>query len=230
MVGAGLALLGALASNPAAGIIVPCGNQPERERIRIERALQTIRSSIDPCGGSSEVSELLREVETCPTGRYEICIDRTATRNVFDRPSGAHRRSQTRTITWNPDLRAEIEQGCGGDPGFPVVRDPIASLLHELAHAAQDCRGLDPREHEFDAVRIENIYRRATRSCQRTRYGADFLPTSMLLSCEPGGCVCRPPTDSASAGTTLTPQHGADAQAADSLSGRSRERGQPATP
>jgi hypothetical protein len=43
-----------------------------------------------------------------------------------------------------------------------MLRDPTASLVHELAHAAQDCSGLNPGEHELEAVRIENIYRRAS--------------------------------------------------------------------
>jgi hypothetical protein len=54
----------------------------------------------------------------------------------------------------------------------------------------QDCRGLDPVEHEFEAVRIENIYRRGRGLCQRTRYGQERLPSAMLVSCEPDNCLC----------------------------------------
>src|SRR5207244_3501709 len=95
--------------------------------------------------------------------------------------------------TWNPALFTAVEHGCGGNPAKPVLRDATASLLHELAHAAQDCDGLDPDAHELEAVRIENIYRRAAGVCQRTRYGEDRLPAEMVRICEPGRCLCSAP-------------------------------------
>jgi hypothetical protein len=98
--------------------------------------------------------------------------DRTDTsdRNWFDRPNGDPTR--IRTITWNRGWPPPIEFSCDGDPGKPVLRDATASSC-ELAHAAQDCDGLDPTANEFDAVRIESIYRRAAGLCQRTVYGTD---------------------------------------------------------
>ncbi len=71
-----------------------------------------------------------------------------------------------------------------------MLRDPTASLLHEVVHAVQDCEGLEPSEHEFEAVRVENIYRRDRHLCQRTRYGEQILPAAMLVACEPGRCSC----------------------------------------
>src|SRR5262249_55048590 len=69
------------------------------------------------------------------------------------------------------------------------------SLLHELAHAAQDCAGLNPGDHELEAVYIENIYRRAAGLCQRTSYGDEPLPATMVKLCGPGECGCGPPRD-----------------------------------
>jgi len=46
------------------------------------------------------------------------------------------------------------------------------------------------RGNEFEAVRIENIYRRARRMCQRTRYGDQLLPADMLVGCDPDHCRC----------------------------------------
>jgi hypothetical protein len=99
---------------------------------------------------------------------------------VFDRPVDHHGRPLRRTIGWNPALRSELEPGRDGDPGEPLRRDPTASLLHELVHAAHDCQGLNPGEHEFEAVRIENIYRRAAGLCQRPGYGDEPLPASAV--------------------------------------------------
>ena len=65
-----------------------------------------------------------------------------------------------------------------------VTRDPTASLLHEIVHAVHDCEGLDPGAHELDAVRIENIYRRAAGLCQRTGYGDVPLPAAMVRVCD----------------------------------------------
>jgi len=73
-----------------------------------------------------------------------------------------------------------------------VLRDPAASLLHELAHAADDCRGLNPGEHELEAVRVENVYRRAAGLCQRAGYGDDALPRAFVKECSPAHCSCAP--------------------------------------
>src|SRR5262249_40947911 len=78
---------------------------------------------------------------------------------------------QTGTIVWNPELRSELEAGCDGDATREVTRDPVASLLHELVHAVDDCEGRDAASRELDAVRLENVYRRAAGLCQRTAYG-----------------------------------------------------------
>jgi len=95
------------------------------------------------------------------------------------------------TITWNPGLKTIVERGCRGDAAAPVRRDPTASLLHEVVHAVQHCNGLDPTQHELEALRIENIYRRSRGFCQRTRYGDLPLPMEMAVACEPGNCGCR---------------------------------------
>ena len=165
----------------------PC-NGPE-EQIRIARALDQIATRVDPCGESPRVQELLEKVRRCRAATYQICIDVTAERNWFDRPDEVEPHA-VRTIKWNPSLHNELEPACDDGSNQPVLRDPIASLLHELAHAAQDCDGLNPAEHEFEAVRIENIYRRAAGLCQRSKYGDDRLPNEMLKSCAPGNCSC----------------------------------------
>src|SRR5262249_19576092 len=145
----------------------------------VEDAIHRIHESVDPCGETGAVRAVLRRLERCG---YEVRTSTTAEQNLFDR----------RTITWNPDLRSQLEPACDDDPATPVLRDPTASLLHELVHAADDCEGLNPGEHELDAVRIENIYPRAAGLCQRTRYGDAPLPASTTRSCaDPtgtGGC------------------------------------------
>ena len=135
---------------------------------RIAAALYQIRRSVDPCGESTEVARVLDRFERC--AGYEIRTSTTVDRNLFYR----------RLITWNPDLRSELEPACAGEPARPLLRDPTASLLHEFVHAAQACEGRSP--DELEAVRIENIYRRAAHLCQRTGYGDTPLPTT---ACEP---------------------------------------------
>src|SRR6185295_2312355 len=128
--------------------------------------------------------------DDCKKRRYRICTSSTLPRNEFDRPA---RRDGIRTITWNPELRSELEDSCEDDPAQPVLRDPDASLLHELVHAVQDCAGLNPGEHELEAVRIENIYRRAAGLCQRHSYGDLPLPVAMVKVCSGNNCPCSPP-------------------------------------
>ena len=142
----------------------------EPEAGAVADAIRRIEESVDPCGETGAVRSVLRRLERCG---YDVRTSATAERNLFDR----------RTITWNPDLRSELEPACEDDPATPVLRDPTASLLHELVHAADDCEGRNPGEHELDAVRIENVYRRAAGLCQRTRYGDAPLPASMTRRC-----------------------------------------------
>jgi hypothetical protein len=150
--------------------------------------LVQVEGSIDPCGETAELVDLVREFRRCAPKGYRICLNLESQRNSTD--PGKKAAGLSTTITWNPELRTELERGCDGDSQRPVLRDPIASLLHEVVHAVQDCRGLNPVEHEFEAVRIENIYRRGRGLCQRTRYGETHLPSTMLVSCEPGNCLC----------------------------------------
>ena len=150
---------------------------------RIVEALTRLRASVDPCGESGQVLAVLDRVEHCARATYEICTSRTADRNLFYRPTAAPGRNAPRIITWNPDLRSELERGCDGNPSQSVTRDPVASLLHELVHALEDCEGLEPGEHELEAVRIENIYRRSAGLCQRRRYGEELLPPAMSTTC-----------------------------------------------
>lgn len=172
---------------------LPCNNQ---DRDRLDRSLAQIRQRIDPCGESPLIAELLAKVQRCQV-TYTICADYDSSINSFYRPPDDASGPQPRTISWNPRLRTQLESSCDGDPNHPVLRDPTASLLHELAHAAQDCDGLDPAEHEFEAVRIENIYRRAHGLCQRSAYGDTPLPVAFVKTCAPGHCGCAAPQDPA---------------------------------
>jgi hypothetical protein len=164
----------------------------------VVQALADIQISVDPCGQSTEIGDLLEKFRACAQNAYPVCIDRAAERNSTDR---AQVEGGLRVfITWNPGLESELQTGCGSDPARPVRRDPKASLLHEIAHVVQDCDGLDPNAHELEAVRIENIYRRARNLCQRTAYGTQLLPDSMIMQCEPGHCTCVPGVDTQLAG------------------------------
>ncbi len=181
-----------LASAPADSQLIPCSNEADTRLIA--NALLDIQQSVDPCGESAELIALMEDLRGC-TKPYRICSDLKSGRNVFDRPIDPHGEVLPRTITWNPELRSELELGCDGDPRKPVQRDPAASLLHELVHAVQDCKGLNPGEHEFEAVRVENIYRRAAGLCQRRTYGDDLLPPEMVRICSVGECPCSTPGD-----------------------------------
>ncbi len=162
----------------------------------IEAALARIAASVDPCGESPEVRGVVATVRACAAATYEIRVSGAAARNLFDRLPAEPGQRPTRIITWNPDLTSDLETGCDGDPTKPVRRDPTASLVHELAHAAYDCLGIDAGPLEFEAVRIENIYRRAAKLCQRSYYGDDPLPATLLKTCDAVHCTCNPPNGS----------------------------------
>ena len=185
-------LLVALVAAAAAPAVaqVPCTAENAEQ---LDAALARIAASRDPCGQSDQVRAVLDTLRHCPR-TYRVCIDPEISRNMFDRPTD-DRAESARTISWNPTLRTALENSCDGDGGEPVRRDPTASLLHELVHAAHDCLGWDPGAHELDAVRVENIYRRAAGLCQRTRYGDALLPADSLIACAPGHCTCvaQPP-------------------------------------
>ncbi len=169
-----LAAVLTFATTSRAGGMVECGNRADVRRI--DDALAALRGSVDPCGGSDEILATLEAFERCPSARYAICTG-DARRNLFERPAGV----ALGTITWNPGLRSDLEPARGGRAA--VARDPVASLLHEIAHAAQDCAGLNPGEHELEAVRVENVYRRAAGLPQRTRYGDLVLPPAAASGC-----------------------------------------------
>lgn len=181
----GLLLLGSVTGIGAE--LVPC-RQPT-DAARVGEALARLRGTADPCGESAEVTAVLDMLAGCRAGRYEICVTADADRNLFDRPNA---RDGVRTIRWNPDLRSELEPRCAVR-ATAVHREPTASLLHELVHAAHDCAGLDPGRHELEAVRIENVYRRAAGLPQRAGYGPDMLPALMRRACDPGACPCNVP-------------------------------------
>jgi len=178
--------------------MVPCRRASDARQV--DEALARLRGANDPCGESAEVTAALDALAGCRTARYEICVSPSADRNLFDRPSS---RDEIRTIVWNPGLSSELEPRCepGGDP---LRREPTASLLHEIVHAAHDCAGLDPGQLELEAVRVENIYRRAAGLRQRAAYGSERLPAGMTRSCEPGACTCDLPASVAAAGTAET--------------------------
>jgi len=176
-----------------------CGTGPDLELV--SAAFEQMQQSIDPCGDSGEIRSLLAAFQRCAKSTYRICTDPTASRNYFDRPSGPRDTAITRAITWNPALRTDLEAQCDDDPSLPVRRDPIASLLHELVHAVQDCDGLNPGEHELEAVRIENIYRRSTGLCQRGGYGEARLPPEAVKTCGAHSCPCSVPSESVEVAT-----------------------------
>jgi len=188
----------AIASLALAVLVAPPAARPRpaphRHAAGVAAALRRIETSVDPCGETATMLAVLARLDGC---RYEIRTSATADRNLFDRPA---------TITWNPDLRSALEPSCD--------RDPTASLLHELVHAVDECEGRNPGEHELEAVRIENIYRRAAGLCQRTRYGGDVLPASMTRECGRDRCTCGVPT--ASQPPTLVRAPASEGVAADS--------------
>jgi hypothetical protein len=206
-------------ATPSSAQLVACRNSADL----IASAVARVRSSIDPCGESVEVQQILDTVERCVRNTYEVCADTEIARNVFDRPVAHRGETPIRTITWNPELTTELETTCAGDPTQPLLRDPTASLLHELVHAAQDCGGLNPGEHELEAVRVENIYRRAAGLCERSGYGEELLPASMMASCSPRPCSCSTPTGNDVApeppDTTMARAHTIDSREGEGMNG-----------
>ena len=172
-----LAEMLAIASLVLAVLVAPPaarpGPVPHRRTGGVAAAIRRIETSVDPCGETSTVLAVLERLDGCG---YQIRTSATAERNLFDRDA----------ITWNPELRSELEPSCD--------RDPTASLLHELVHALDACDGRNPGERELEAVRIENIYRRAAGLCQRTRYGNDRLPAAMVRECTRERCTCKVPS------------------------------------
>src|SRR5262245_56518983 len=69
----------------------------------VTAALRRIEASVDPCGETATVRAVLQKLDAC---RYEIRTSMTAARNLYDR----------RAITWNPELRSELEPRCDRDP------------------------------------------------------------------------------------------------------------------
>ena len=187
-----------LAAAGAQAALVPC-RQPA-DTGKVADALDRLRHSVDPCGESPQVLAVIERLEHCASARYEICTDGITRRNLLE----PHDADEPGTIIWNPTLRSELERGCDGDPARPVARDPVASLLHEMVHAADDCEGRDANANELDAVRIENIYRRAAGLCQRTAYGDTPLAAETVKLCSPGHCECSSAAG-ASAGQPMPP-------------------------
>jgi hypothetical protein len=172
------AVLALLWSGIAGAQLAQCRTDDQR----IAAALARIQRAIDPCGESAQLREVVDRLDRCG---YQICTSTDADRNFFDRPLQVSGEDSRGTITWNPELRSALEDACDGDRTRALRRDPTASLLHELVHAGQECAGLNPGEHELEAVRIENIYRRAAGLCQRTGYGDTRLPPEMVKTCRP---------------------------------------------
>jgi hypothetical protein len=207
-----VAIAALLAAAIAHARLVPC-RQPA-DAAQIADAFDRIRRSVDPCGESPQVVAVVDRFERCTRARYEICTDGTASRNLLD----PHGEDEPGTIIWNPQLRSELERGCDGDPTRPVMRDPVASLLHEIVHAVDDCEGHNPAEHELEAVRVENIYRRASGLCQRSAYGDDPLAAATQKLCTPEHCECSVPSPPrASPAQQETPGVATDRRAADSV-------------
>ncbi len=195
----GMIVMIALSAGAVPADASTCGGVTALQR-EVVVALADIERSVDPCGESGELIAIVKRFQHCAGARYQICIDSGSEWNFIERGPADAGELQTK-ITWNPDLSTVLETGCDGDPNKPVSRDPTASLLHELVHAVQDCAGLDPAEHELEAVRVENIYRRAHNLCQRTRYGDQPLPAFMSVPCEPSTCRCGTHADGAAAGS-----------------------------
>jgi hypothetical protein len=168
----------------AAGAAERCETAAALPEVRA--ALARIAASVDPCGETAELAGVVERFRRCAAGA-RLCLDSAAPRNVTE----ARGELTPTTIVWNPTLRTALEASCAGGDG-PLRRDPTASLLHEMVHAVQDCDGLDISALELEAVRVENIYRRAQGLCQRTAYGSDPLPAARRIACAPGDCPCTP--------------------------------------
>ncbi len=182
----------ALVGTPLAAVSSPaveCDSHSIRERVA--HAVQEIEHVVDPCGDSAEIGRIIESFRRCDPTSYKICVDTRSPRNYVD-PGARGNPPQPTALVWNPELRNELESSCNGDDSRPLLREPNASLLHELVHIVQDCSGLDPAAHESEAVRIENIYRRARGLCQRTRYGNEALPPDAFVACRGDSCSCPP--------------------------------------
>src|SRR5262245_41973088 len=98
----------------------------------VQAALTTIERTVDPCGEDAQLADVVRRFRHCTTTDVRVCLDPAATRNVTE-----YGVEHSTTITWTPALRTELERGCTTDPGRRVLREPVASFLHELVHVVQ---------------------------------------------------------------------------------------------
>ena len=89
--------------------------------------------------------------------------------------------------------RVRISRAVGSGPRRTAnlsVNGTRLRIAWDCAHAVHDCEGRNPGKGEFEAVRIENIYRRAAHLCQRTRYGDAPLPPAMMRDASTCSIAC----------------------------------------
>jgi hypothetical protein len=174
-------------------------------RTKVNNAIAAWRATAD-CRDNPDFRRLLRVIDD-PNSRWTITIRHTPTSPTNPMPSSetlclpvmdSHdpRKGAPCDVYWNPDNDNFYS--------FETVRrDPTASLIHELAHAAQSVLGEAPRDRismeDLGGVYIENMYRRSNPPLpMRTSYGLAPLDPNALLPCcgSPNvGCnnMCIPP-------------------------------------
>jgi hypothetical protein len=153
---------------------VPSGHRRDPDRC----AFDTIRRSIDPCGESAQIVDMVDRFERCTRASYEICTDGTASRNLRE-PRGVDERG---TIIWNPALRSELRRGCDGDPARPVMRDPWRRCCTSSSTRWTTAKDATRRRVSWRPS-VEDVYRRAVGLCQRSGYGDQLLGAEARRAC-----------------------------------------------
>jgi hypothetical protein len=160
----------------AASIVATLGWPMQAQAVIVINGNAAFRSSVEACferisGSGDGPADILRQLRQPSPQAHRVTIQPEARPGwpnsltpagpgALRTPAGPGPGSDG-TVRWNPNNVDELQ------PGVP--RDPCASLLHELAHAADGDKGLlDPNRHgsangipeaEVRACREENKYR-----------------------------------------------------------------------
>src|SRR5262245_61769431 len=73
---------------PSHAFLVPCN--PDSDARQVAAALGELSRSVDPCGESAQVAQVLSVLQRCTSQTYRICTKPDLTRNEFDRPVDQH--------------------------------------------------------------------------------------------------------------------------------------------
>lgn len=178
-------VLSMAASRPAAALLQVQGGLEFREQV--QKALDAIGSADPRC------RQMLDELRNSSHKHWILPTGKLTSSNGAEDAAAARNGTGTGSTTkWNPDALYRYDSD--------VLRNAVAALKHELAHAKDADDGTwtdatDPTsgilEDEIEAVRAENRYRAAAGLPARTTYGTALLPGCVETTCSGSPCNLR---------------------------------------